>query len=143
MSRQESNIQTMLGVFEAVEHRDLERMLVLCVPDVEFHWPKSLPYGREVNTLASRGLGWGEIWAPLQPTAAERRLDPRVVAASDTEVVVQWMQRGLSPSGERFEGEVLGLYRLRDGKLARAQMFYFDSAAVARFLENSRNPRGR
>lgn len=137
MSRQESNIQTMLAVFEAVERRDLERMLDLCVPDVEFHWPKSLPYGLEVNTLASRGPGWGEIWAPLQPTAAERRLDPRVVAASDTEVVVQWMQRGLSPSGERFEGEVLGLYRLRDGRLARAQMFYFDSAAVVQFLERA------
>jgi hypothetical protein len=28
----------------------------------------------------------------------------------------------------------LGLYLLRDGKLARAQMFYFDPAAVLSFL---------
>ncbi|HEV2114995.1 MAG TPA: nuclear transport factor 2 family protein [Terriglobales bacterium] len=134
MNRPDINVQTMLGVFQAVEQRDQKLMLDLCAPDVEFHWPKSLPYGREVGTLASRGPGWGETWAPLQPTEAERRLDPRVVAASDTEVVVHWTQRGLSPSGERFEGEVLGLYRLRDGKLARAQMFYFDAAAVAQFL---------
>ncbi|HKW26930.1 MAG TPA: nuclear transport factor 2 family protein [Terriglobales bacterium] len=137
MNRPDSNIQTMLGVFAAVEHRDQERMLDLCAPDVEFHWPKSLPYGREVGTLTSRGPGWGETWAPLQPTEAERRLDPRVIAASDTEVVVHWTQRGLSPSGERFEGEVLGLYRLRDGKLARAQMFYFDTVAVVQFLERA------
>ncbi len=128
------NVQTMLAVFAAVEHRDQKRMLELCTPDVEFHWPKSLPYGREVGTMASRGPGWGDTWGPLQPTEDERRLDPRVVAASDTEVVVHWTQRGLSPSGERFEGEVLGLYRLQDGKLARAQMFYFDAAAVAQFL---------
>jgi hypothetical protein len=29
---------------------------------------------------------------------------------------------------------VLGLYHVREGKLARAQMFYFDTAAVVRFL---------
>jgi uncharacterized protein len=133
----ESNIQTMLGVFAAVEHRDQKLMLQLCTPDVEFHWPKSLPYGRQVGTLASSGPSWGETWAPLQPNEAERRLDPRVIAASDTEVVVHWTQRGLSPSGERFQGEVLGLYRLRDGKLARAQMFYFDTVAVVQFLERA------
>ena len=60
-------------------------------------------------------------------------MDPRVVAANEDEVVL-WRQRGVSPSGERFEGEVLGLYQVREGKLARAQMFYFDTAAVASFL---------
>jgi len=61
-------------------------------------------------------------------------MDPRVVAASEDEGVVLWRQRGVSPSGERFEGELLGLYRVREGKLARAQMFYFDTAAAASFL---------
>jgi ketosteroid isomerase-like protein len=61
-------------------------------------------------------------------------MDPRVVAATEEEVVVRWEQRGLSPTGDRFDGPVLGLYRMRDGKLARAQMFHFDTAAVASFL---------
>jgi ketosteroid isomerase-like protein len=75
----------------------------------------------------------------LQPTAAERRMDPRVVAANDAsgEVVVLWRQRGRSPAGERFDGEVLGLYQVRDGRLARAQMFYFDTVALAEFLANA------
>ena len=64
-------------------------------------------------------------------------MDPRVVAATDEEVVVLWRQRGLSPSGERFDGEVLGLYGVRDGKFARAQMFHFDSAALLRFLDDA------
>jgi ketosteroid isomerase-like protein len=62
-------------------------------------------------------------------------MDPRVVASTEDEVVVLWHQRGLSPSGERFDSEVLGLYSVRDGKFARAQLFYFDTAAVMRFLD--------
>jgi ketosteroid isomerase-like protein len=54
------------------------------------------------------------------------------------EVVVFWHQRGLSPQGACFEGEVLGLYTFREGKLTRAQMFYFDTAAVARFLADAK-----
>ncbi len=69
-------------------------------------------------------------------------MDPRVVAAGEDEVVVLWRQRGVGPDGERFDGVVLGLYRFRDGKLARAQMFYFDTAAVAGFLARAMAPLG-
>ncbi|PYO56771.1 MAG: hypothetical protein DMD83_12690 [Candidatus Rokuibacteriota bacterium] len=101
---------------------------------MEFHWPPSLPFG-EASTGPTGGRPtWTDTWVPLQPTEAERRMDPRVVAASDDEVVVLWRQRGLSPAGDRFDGPVLGLYRVREGKLARAQMFYFDTAELARFL---------
>jgi ketosteroid isomerase-like protein len=65
-------------------------------------------------------------------------MSPRVVAASDHEVVVLWRQRGISPDGERFDGEVLGLYEVRQGKLARAQMFYFDTVEASEFLESAR-----
>jgi ketosteroid isomerase-like protein len=61
-------------------------------------------------------------------------MDPRVVAATEREVVVLWRQRGVWPDGGRFDGEVLGLYEVRDDKLARAQMFYFDAVAIQRFL---------
>ena len=43
-------------------------------------------------------------------------------------------QRGISSAGERCDAPVLALYLLRDGKLLRAQMFYFDSAELAAFL---------
>ena len=61
-------------------------------------------------------------------------MDARVVAASPEEVVVLWQQRGVSPTGDRFDGPVLGLYRVREGKLARAQMFYFFTSALINFL---------
>ena len=78
----------------------------------------------------------------FQAGETERRMDPRVVAVSEDEGVVLWRQRGVSMSGEQFEGEVLGLYQVREGKLARAQMFYFDTAAVARFLARSMEQSG-
>jgi ketosteroid isomerase-like protein len=131
MSIQE-NIAVMCDIFGALERRDERRFLALVHPDVEMHWPPSLPYGG-----TSRGLQqetWSTTWSPLQPTEAERKMEPRVVAASEDEVVVLWRQRGMTLAGDRCDEEVLGLYHVRGGKLARAQMFYFDTAAVVRFL---------
>ena len=122
------NTEVMRGIFRAIEQRDLQRLLDLCQPDVAFLWPPALPYAG-----GERGA-WAQTWMPLQPTEAEQRMDARVVAASEDEVVILWQQRGVSPAGDRFDGPVLGLYRLRDGKLARAQMFYFDTVGLVDFL---------
>jgi uncharacterized protein len=144
----EQNIQVMDEIFHAIERRDDQRVLDLCHPDVEFHWPPSLPYGGTYRGLNPDHPTWGQTWDRLQPTAAERKMDHRIVAASkdknkgkngknnnnEDEVVVLWQQRGVTPSGHRFECPVLGYYKLRDAKLARAQMFYFDTTAVLNFL---------
>jgi ketosteroid isomerase-like protein len=137
------NVRVMLDLFRAIEerdpsHRNGEGELSFYQPDVEFHWPAALPYGGTFRGLAGRsGTGWNTTWTPLQPKPAERRMDPQVIGADDRRVVILYHQRGVSRSGERFDGEVIGLYDLRDFKLARAQMFYFDEAACARFLERA------
>jgi len=123
------DVQVMLEIFRAIEGRDTQRVFELCQPDVEFLWPPSLPYGG-----ASPGSAWANTWVPLQPTEAERRMDPRVVAAGPEEIVILWQQRAVSPAGEGLETPVLGVYQVREGKLARAQMFYYDTAAVNDFL---------
>lgn len=135
----EANTEVVLAIFSAIERRDPRRPnpswgLDLFQPDVEFHWPPALPYGGTFRGPNREGPTWSSTWDPLQPTEAERRMNARVVAAGGDEVVILWHQRGVSPTGERFDGEVLGLYQVREGKLARAQMFYFDTAAVASFL---------
>jgi ketosteroid isomerase-like protein len=127
------SVAIVLEAFRAVEQRDEERLLELYHPDVEFHWPPSLPFGRSSPAAPS----WSEVWDQLQPTEAERRMDPRVVAATEREVVVLWRQRGVRADGERFDGEALGLYEVREGKFARAQMFYFDAVAVQCFLRGA------
>lgn len=138
MSRTEhANMQIIREIFSAIERRDLQRLVQLCDPDVEFHWPPVLPYGGTSRGLKTDPPSWGHTWIPLQPTDVERKMDPRVVAASDDEVVVLWRQRGMTPGGDRLDSPVLALYEIRDGKLARAQMFYFDPMAVVAFLASA------
>jgi ketosteroid isomerase-like protein len=142
----QSNEEVVLAVFRAIEERDREALFELFHEDVELHEAPSLPYGSEgisgkeamqaqLETAPERS--WLGTWGPLQPTEAERRMDPRVVAARGKEVVVYYVTRALAPNGERFESPVLGLYEVRDGGFARAQMFHFDTAAVVEFLERA------
>ena len=137
-----TNVRVVLEAFSAVERRDARGLAAVCHPDVEFRWPPSLVYGGNRGEGDSGG-GWQrpnfeDVWDPFQPTGAERSMDPRVVAASEREVVVLWRQRGLGCGGERLDSPVLGLYEVRHGRLARAQMFYFDAAAVEAFLDRAR-----
>jgi ketosteroid isomerase-like protein len=140
MSVRDRNVQVMLEIFHALEERDAnrrneEREMALYQSDAEFLWPPALPYGGTFR--GKEAAVWSATWNPLQPTATERKMDPRVIGADDHQVVILYHQRGVSPSGERFDGEVIGLYELRDFKLSRAQMFYFDEAALARFLQRA------
>jgi uncharacterized protein len=138
MSASES-VAIVLEAFRAVEQRDQARLWEFYHPEVEFHWPPTLPFGGSSHGSVTHGPGptWSDVWDPLQPTEAERRMDPRVIAATEQEVVVLWRQRGVGPAGDRFDGEVLGLYQVRDGKFARAQMFYFDAVAAQQFLSSA------
>ena len=135
--------EIIMEAFRAIERRDPEQLDRLCRPDVTFHWPPSLPYGAPATALQGELGGpspaeawptWQQTWDPLQPTSAERALDPRVVGTRGNEVVVLWRQRGLDAAGRRLDEQVLGLYQVADNKLARAQMFYFDTTRVAAFL---------
>jgi len=144
----DSPVEVVLGAFSALEERDQEKLFALFHDEVEFHEAASLPYG---GTMRGKAAFWEQLatapertwlgtWDPLQPTAAERRMNPRVVATSSEEVAVVYTQRAISHSGERFEAPVIGLYEVRGGKFARAQMFHYDTAAVLAFLERAAQP---
>jgi len=117
--KEKANATVMREIFRAIERRDPQPLAELCHPDVESSWPAALPYGGTTRDFQTEGPTWIHTWAPLQPTEAERRMEPRVVGSNEDEVVVLWRQRGLSPSGQRFDGPVLALYTVRDGRLAR------------------------
>ena len=129
-----TNVDVVREIFRAIEQRDAARLLELFHPDVEFHWPPSLPYGGNLREKPGNTPTWAETWIPLQPTENERQMSLRIVAASSDEVVGLWRQRGRSAGGDRCDVEVVGLYVIRDEKLVHAQMFHFDTAAVAAFL---------
>ena len=140
-----SNADVVLATIRAVEDRDRDALFALYHDDVEFHDAPSLPYG---GTVRGKDRLWQQLqetpeqtwlgtWGPVQPTEAERRMDPRVVATSGNEVGVAYTQRAVAPDGERFEAPVMALYEVRDGKFARAQMFHYDTAAILAFLERA------
>jgi len=92
----ESDADVALAVIRAVEQRDGERLMDLYHDDVKLHDPASLPYGGVADGKSSLleqmerapERTWLGTWGPLQPTEAERRMDPRVIAEADGEVVV-------------------------------------------------------
>jgi hypothetical protein len=67
-------------------------------------------------------------------------MDPQVVGMLRNMVIVRWHQRGLDFKGRLLDEEVLALYEFVDAKLARAQMFYFDTTRVADFLAGAALP---
>jgi ketosteroid isomerase-like protein len=141
----DANVRVVLEVFAAIEQRDTARFLAHIHPEVSICWPPSLPWDDGVpgrpDPAGHHGRSWLEVWAPLQPTAAERQMHPEVIAVADDRVVVRWRQRGRSPAGLCFDGQVLGLYQVQQGRLARAQMFYLDPDAVKRFLADAQDQR--
>jgi ketosteroid isomerase-like protein len=134
------NVAVVLETFSAVERRDGGALLALCDPAVQFIWPSSLSYGgKGLEGLAESGAAFRAAWDDFQPEA-ERQMDPCVVAAAGDEVVVCWQQKGVDRAGRRLQTPVLGRYRVRNGKLARAHMFYFDTVEVVSFLADAQRP---
>lgn len=135
-----TNASVVLEVIHAVERRDGERLLELCDPEAKFLWPPSLPYGgKGLEGLLESGPAYLAAWDDLQ-TETERQMNPHVVASTQDEVIVLWEHKAVDGTGRRLEIPVLARYRLRSGKLLRAQMFYFDTVEVAAFLANAARP---
>jgi ketosteroid isomerase-like protein len=133
-----------LGAICAVEQRVGRALMAHYRDDVVVHDAPSLPYGgvtvgkAAVESGLRASSGWLATWGPLQPSSTERAMDAQVIAENDTgDVVVLYRQRAVSPGGRRFDAPVLGLYRVVGNKLARLQMFHYDTAAIVDFLEKA------
>jgi ketosteroid isomerase-like protein len=135
------NADVMMRMLQAIEQHRLDRLADFFHPDIEFHWPPGLPYSGDFVGPAVWEMNerFAATWMPLQPTEETRRMNPRVVAASDDgHVIVNYVWKGEDAEGRRFETETLADYQVRDGRLARAQMFYYDLAGMIAFLERAR-----
>ena len=101
------DVDVVRRLFDAVEARDLDRVLDCYSDDVEIAEAEVLPYG------GVWGDGAGTVCAVFHHRARDR------------------------VSGERFDAPEVGIYRIRDGRVAASQMFHADSAAVIRFLSEA------
>ncbi len=131
--------EIVLEAFAAVDARDDGRLKRISHPEASFVWPESLQPSQFHTVEGKVATSWEEVWEPFQPLPefTTRKMSPQIVASSGTRVTVLWHQRGVNRRGERLDCEVLGLYEVRDRLLYRAQMFYFDGAAVRKFLQSN------
>lgn len=130
-----------MDMMRAVEDRDSARILEIYGPDVEFHWPPSLPrYGgvyQGTEAVVAMNLAFTEVWDPLQPTDEWRQLNSRIVASNDDEVIVHYHQRGVDALGRTCDAEVLARYRVEGDRVTRLQMFYFDPQGASEFIRQA------
>ena len=71
-------------------------------------------------------------------------MNSRVLATSSQgRVIVNYVWKGLSPDGVAFETETLADYQVEDGRLRRAQMFYYDLPGLIEFLKRCGSLTGR
>lgn len=129
-----------LEIIRLIETRKLDGLADRYSADMEFHWPPGLPHsgcfkGAEVAEMSSV---FAATWMPLQPDEETRRMTPRLLASGpDGQVVVHYTWRAKDARGRRFETETLADYQVRDGRLARAQMYYYDLPGLISFLRSA------
>jgi ketosteroid isomerase-like protein len=136
----QGNVEVVQSLFRGVEERDLEAYLAAWDREIVVREPGSLPYGGEYRGpegVRRHAAAWLRTWSPLQP-GDERKLGAAFVDAGD-DVVVRWRLRAQAPDGERMLNmPMVRFYKLREGKVMLAQMFYSDTVAVLRFLEDAK-----
>jgi ketosteroid isomerase-like protein len=101
------------GLYEAFNRRDADGVLAMMSDDVD--WPNAWKGGRLVGRKAVRDY-WSAQWAEIDP-----RVEPlSVVQRGDGSLAVAVRQVVRSPDGELLaDGEVIPVYRLRDGLIDR------------------------
>lgn len=136
-----TNEEVALATIKAVETRDLATLHALYHPDVTFHWQPGLPYSGDFSGagMAQMTEIFSGVWGPLQPDEETRRMDPRVVASNGDTVVIEYLWRARRLDGASFETETIAKYRIADGRLIEAQMFYYDLPGLLEFIGESRN----
>jgi ketosteroid isomerase-like protein len=127
----------MRRLFQAIAERDLEPAIESSHPDVVIAEPRSLPYGgdhRGTDGVRQHAIGWFTAFGPEFELAAPRFVE------DDGHVVVTWRLRAPARNGESLDMPMVGVYRVQDGLLRSARMFYADTAEVLRFLEREGAP---
>lgn len=134
-----SNVELVQRLFAAVEDRDLDGILGCYADDVEISESTSLPYGgvyRGRRGAIEHAAAFVNTWGPYQ-SPDEFKLDAMFLEADDGTVAAIFRHRAVDAGGRRLESPEVGVYELRDGRIARSRMFHFDTAALRRFLDDA------
>jgi ketosteroid isomerase-like protein len=118
-----------------VDRRDAKGVRAAYVENITIHEAASLPY-HGLEGVLRHGQGFRAAWDRFQPQKA-RGLDSQIVADADHVVVLWRHQVENAETGDRLDLPAVSVYRMENAKIADSRMFYFDTAALLRFLERN------
>jgi uncharacterized protein len=134
------DVEVVRRLFAAVENRDLDRVLACYSDDVEITEADALPYGgvwRGRDGAVGHAMGFLRAWGDLQGPE-EARLDGRFWGDGAGTVCAVFRHRALdAATGRRFDAPEVGIYRVRDDRVVRSQMFHADTVSVLAFLRDA------
>jgi ketosteroid isomerase-like protein len=138
------NLDVVSRLFRAIEQRDGQVALAAWDDEAVISEPGFLPYGGEYRGregVARHAARWLNTWDRLQ--GPDERPLRAVFLDADDHVVAVWRLRARREDGTALAARVVGVYRVADGKIVAAQMFYSDRAAIVSFLRAGDDARPR
>jgi ketosteroid isomerase-like protein len=132
MNNQMKNIEIVKQVYEAFAKRNINAILNLLSPDVEWGEPEN-PFNPAAGTRYGHDgfLEWINIGRESEEILA---LEPRkFLADNDSVAVVGYTKCLAKPTGKIYETDFVHLVTLKDGKVIRFQEFFDTYVAAEAF----------
>lgn len=118
----------------AVAAGDLDTITASFTEDATWTYPGDVPLtgtwtGRDAIINDFLGNATGSLFDPAEPPRVQLT---NILAAGD-QVVAEWTARGLARTGKRYDNRCLGVFTVRDGRIAAVRE-YTDTQHVERVL---------
>ncbi len=123
------NVDVIEKLWDAFASGDVDKVAARFAPDGEVVFPESLPWG---GTHQGHE-GVSDAMLLLRGSFDEFNAKPEMILGSDDDHVTVIAKFSARAKGGRLEGTICWLYKLRDGKIARAEAFP-DTAAIREAL---------
>jgi ketosteroid isomerase-like protein len=124
----QDNVELVESAWEAFGRRDIDGATDIAGPNSEITAPESLPWGGTYRGQDGFKEFTQNLFEHFDEFSAKAE---KVLSADDDHVVVVAQVTAKTKSGNDFQGRVVWLYRLRDGKIVQAEA----STDTAKLLE--------
>ena len=123
------NVDVIEKLWEAFSAGDMEKAAARFAPDGMVVFPETLPWGGTHQGPE----GVSDAMLLLRGSFDEFSAKPEMILGADDDHVAVIAKVNARAKGGRFEGTICWLYKLRDGKIARAEALP-DTAAIREVL---------